>query len=273
MKRKLPTYNLRGTTFSVDVDNRKLIEASDNKNKIDFLDMIDYGTHYELQYHPEAKNRVTMFNDNHEQYELIKVPQMTALDPIGMSIKHNLPVAQVYGRMDVSFIVDHELLKKRLAGILPAIYLAGDRFNIEYNQRQLICEIGRSVIHLDQQQNDRKTEGYIIYYHKHSGEAVYTDLDHKLSPDVIPLIVPNLFDLDPVAGSREHYNSDVMLLRSYPLQMERHAEALSKEDLKQQLNWITEQNNPGYFNTAKINLNTKREKSTKKRRVKSRIAG
>lgn len=253
MKRKLPTYNLEGTTFIVDVDKEKLIEAANLKNVIDIGSLEDYGTHYEMRYDPKAKNRVTIFNENYDQCELVKLPQMTVLDAEGMSLKFNVILAKVQGRMDISFVIDHKMLEKRLAGDLPVIVLAGDRFIVHYKARQLRCEKGRSVINLDELQGDKNTNGYVCYYHKASGEAVYADLAHKLSPDVVPLKIPNLFALDPVAGSRHHYDSDVMLLGAYPLEMERIAIVLSKAELKEQLtsNWIKKQNSLGLISQVK----------------------
>lgn len=253
MKRKLPTYNLEGTSFIVDVDKEKLIEAANLKNVIDIGSLEDYGTHYEMRYDPKLKNRITILNDNYDQYKLVKLPQMTVLDAEGMSLKFNIALDKVKGRMDVSFIVDHKMLGRRLAGELPVIVLAGDRFVVHYKERLLRCEKGRSVINVDELQDDKYSNGYVCYYHKGSGEAVYADLSNKPSPDVVPLKIPNLFALDPVAGSQHHYNSDVMLMGAYPLEMERIALVLSKAELKEQLtsNWIKKQNSRGLISRVK----------------------
>lgn len=244
MKRKLPTYNLEGTTFIVDVEKEKLIEAANVRNVIDIGSLEDFGSHYEMRYDPKLKNRITILNENYHQCKLVKLPQMTALDAEGMSLKFGVSVAKVRSRMDISFVVDHKMLESRLAGILPVIVLNGDRFTVHYKERQLRCEQGRSIINIDDLQNDKKSNGYTCYYHKGSGEAVYADLSHKPSPDIVPLKIPKLMALDPVAGSRALYNSDVMLVRAYPVEIERIAIVLSKAELKEQLtnNWIKKQN-------------------------------
>ena len=105
-KRKLPVHTIEGTDFLVDIDKRSLIQVDDHNNTIDFIDLQDKGTHYEMLYDLRDKNSPPGIGPMDDQMIDVKIPPMVVLDPAGVADKYGLTVDELKGKADLDIMAD-----------------------------------------------------------------------------------------------------------------------------------------------------------------------
>lgn len=85
--RQLPTVNLDGTKFFVDIRLQEFRQANKVQNKIPFSELIEEDDHYILFYDTKKKNvfeGMALADDQVTNLKIISVPSLWDLDPIGM---------------------------------------------------------------------------------------------------------------------------------------------------------------------------------------------
>jgi hypothetical protein len=127
-ERKLPIYTIAGTEFIVDVEKEELRQADQPGNKISF-DEMDYRTsHYYFHYDADLKNLPVSLSAT---YEVIQVPNMTELDPLGMAQKYGMEPGQIVGKTDVEIVNHPDQIKMRETGKQPVLDIAGHPFFVD----------------------------------------------------------------------------------------------------------------------------------------------
>lgn len=221
-------YTIEGTAFTVDIDKQVLMQTDDQQNQISFITgMQDHGTHYRLLYDlNELRPAEDLFDQN--RVKMIDIPQMTTLDPLGMSEKYGIPVEKLQKLSDFEVIVDQKALASRKQNILPQIDIAGEQFVVDLRLHELRhAQHFFPVISLRSFELTSDGWNYEAFYEPLMKQVV--ELDPKLlefPPGVIKIKLPNEIGLDPV-GTAEIYGMDEKgLLRHYPIQKELKAEVI-----------------------------------------------
>ncbi len=83
-ERILPTHTILETTFIVDVEKDELRQRDRPDNVIPFSEMGYHELYYEFRYDLKSQNIAEAFTDG---TQLIHIPNLTELDPIGMAKK------------------------------------------------------------------------------------------------------------------------------------------------------------------------------------------
>ncbi|PSK90785.1 hypothetical protein [Taibaiella chishuiensis] len=110
MERTLPTYEIEGTTFIVDINAGEFIEQKNTTNRIPLEAMKYKGNHYDLSYDKVNKNVATGENNNDLVH--VKVPLLKDLDFLGMEQKYGFrPLAEndydyIYGFLTAGFALE-----------------------------------------------------------------------------------------------------------------------------------------------------------------------
>jgi hypothetical protein len=87
MIRKLPTVDIGGTSFFVDVRLDEFRETSNPHNRIPFAALWDKEDHYILLYDKQTKNVMAETPNENKMpphVERIRIPLLTELDPVGI---------------------------------------------------------------------------------------------------------------------------------------------------------------------------------------------
>ena len=137
MEREYPTYDIEGTTFLVDVFNKRLLEK-DGDARIYFNRMEDKGTHYEFDYDKSEKALVEdIWIGDVLDIINVRVPQMAALHPEGMCEKYGLTMEQIKGRSDFEIMKDHGPVAKNFALGYPRIAVADEPYYTDLRKTSL----------------------------------------------------------------------------------------------------------------------------------------
>lgn len=185
MERELPTINLNGTDFIVDVEKLELREKADPTHIITLDDMQDVGNGY--------------------VYDGIKIPEFLEIDPEGMSAKYN--VSDLTGKTDFDLIVDQEAFYNRFAkGIRPTVDIAGHIFHvyIEMDMLRSHDDFASRGIVFDEIENYFVEEEnvYIIPYNPQTHEFQELEEDDyeitEFPKDLIAVQFPFQTVLDPI---------------------------------------------------------------------------
>lgn len=233
MKRQLPTLDLAGTTFVVDVENLCLYQKDNPPNTISFFDMENRDTNYRFSYDVGRKNLLmSIWHQDGDEIRHFTIPPMIRLDPEGMALKYGTTVEEVRKMYDRELKCDERLLEKRLMGILPQIDIAGETFTIDWRLRELRLN-AEPTTHLSFDQmdfNDRGTE-YFCLYHKATHQIVQVDQNIVEFPKgVIALTIPGELRLDPVGVARQYGVGIQSIVDHYPIKEKLQAEVLSLEE-------------------------------------------
>lgn len=219
-------YLIEGTSFEVDVAQQLLRQTNDSNNIISFTrDMQDNGTFYELRYDLDGQCAQGQQSDQ-GLVKMIRVPQLTELDPEGMAVAYGKPMAAVLGKCDYEVIVDAELVERRHLGLLPVITIGDQRYTVDLRLKELrhLTDPRRSI---SLSRLDLSAEGdqYLFFYDL--GKRTLVELDPKLTefPEQVVLVkIPNEVGLDPVATAAAYGIDERQLLRRFPISAELQAQ-------------------------------------------------
>lgn len=140
MERELPTYHIQGTDFLVDVDKFELREKYDVHNIIPFALMKDSEAGYELGYCRQSKNIDYEWLINLVEPNTF-IPQLKDLDPLGMSIRYNLPLEEIKKMSDFQIMVDQDAFRQRVnENKLPTLDIQGNKFYVNIKGDKLISQ-------------------------------------------------------------------------------------------------------------------------------------
>ncbi|WP_222165926.1 hypothetical protein [Edaphocola aurantiacus] len=136
MKKTLPIYKIEGKLpFYVDVDLGLLRSVHDPAHFIEFGDMIDKGTHYEIDINMKT-GIADLYGVGGRGLVTAKIPPMVRLDPEGMAAKYNMKVRDLP-------VYDHELkmdpvwYNNRKLGALPTMKILGQLYFVNVRLGQL----------------------------------------------------------------------------------------------------------------------------------------
>jgi hypothetical protein len=221
-------YNIDGTSFTVDIDRQVLRQTSDQGNEISFINnMQDHGTHYRLLYDlVELRPAEDLFDGN--RIKVVDIPQLTTLDPEGMSARYSIPVEKLRTLNDFEVIVDQEALALRKAGILPQIDIAGEKFAVDLRLQELRhAQYFFPVISLKSLDLTNDGWHYEAFYEPLMKQTVAIDPKLLEIPQgIIKIKIPNEIGLDPVATAQIYGMDERALLRRYPIQKDLKAEVI-----------------------------------------------
>lgn len=218
MERRLPILDIEGTAFIVDVARQELREQDDPENVISFLEMTDHGTHYTLVYDPDTKNLPEFMGE----YLELKIPQMAALDPDGMSLAYGLSLMHTEVKTDFEIIVNQELVALREKGVLPVIEIAGHPFYVDIRMDSLRPKDDFSTTGIQFAEiEDCLTEDestYTVPYDPNTKEYVELDFNSitAIPEGLIIVEIPYQSQLDPIGYALKHDLDPKDLLRVYP---------------------------------------------------------
>lgn len=210
MKKILPTINIEGTGFIVDVLNEELREKANPANRLDIKNMLYVGDGYLFHYDTSTKNAATFgavsdfLNDKH--ILRIKIPNLTELDPAGMANRYGQTIENIKGKTDFELTIKpggpFDLRWNRK--ILPILNIAGYPFFVDIAAGRLRPkdDFKSKGIELEQirEYYDRCANAYIIPYNPKTHE--FQEIDHlsilELPKEIIVVKFPHLQELDRV---------------------------------------------------------------------------
>ena len=200
MSRKLPTYEIEGTTFIVDIDKKELREVDYPRNTLAFADMKQQGLFYVFLYDRSKRRVHHNYKEPNEHVVPVFIPQMARLDPEGMAQKYGKRVEEIAWKSDFEVMINQERLAERLNGKMPKVMIAGEPFIYDVNNHHLRLEANQKVrLNLNDWNSSKDGREYIGYYHLPSRKKYHIKSDIvELPKDVVMLKVPNEIKMDPV---------------------------------------------------------------------------
>lgn len=206
MERELPTINIEGTDFVVDVYKLELREKGNTNNKIPFEDMRDVGNGYSFDYSLKDKNLPNRFyNDS----ICVNIPELVLLDPIGMANKYNCSIDEIKGKSDFDLMVDQQAYDMRVnKGILPTLEIAGHTFYVDIRMDMLRPKddfLSKGIVfdQIDHYYSEERN-AYLIPYDpkKHEFRELDYDTMTSIPKDLIAVEFPFQRVLDPIGWNR-----------------------------------------------------------------------
>lgn len=208
MERELPTINIEGTDFVVDVSKLELREKADQKNIISFKDMQDVGDGYTFEYRPNDKNLPGRFDN---ESITVKIAEFVVLDPAGMAKKYSSSVDRIEGKSDFELMVDQQAFDMRVnKGILPTVDIAGHTFYVDIRMDMLRPKddfLSKGIVfdEIDHYFSEEKN-AYLIPYDPKKHEFRELEYDNLLGipKDLIAVEFPFQKELDPIGWNRHN---------------------------------------------------------------------
>lgn len=195
MERQLPTLEIEGTSFVVDVDSMVIIQKGVPENKIQFAEMDNEDTHYSMEFDPISRS-LADGGSTSEASKWVNIPRMTQLDPQGMANKYHVPVEGISDKMDFEVMLENPDLAMRMQGKLNRIEIEGHPFYVDFNMWSL------------RPHNDFSTLGI-------SMAPLYENEEYEFFPeDTIHLYKPDKHELfEPHWGSIKELPKDTVILK------------------------------------------------------------
>jgi hypothetical protein len=228
-KRALPTINIEGTEFLVDVNKLELSEKGNPKNTISIFYMRDLGDGYEFSYGLQEKNIPHLFSSNKKI--TVTIPELVNLDPEGMAAKYN--IADVTSKSDFDLMVDQEALRKRIRlGQLPTVDIAGHTFYADARIDMLrpkddFTTMGIYFSDINHYFDEEKN-CYIIPYNPKTHEFQELDYDTitEYPKELLAIEFPHEYTLDPVGWNRHNGFNETQNLKRTGLKLEFEAQTI-----------------------------------------------
>ncbi|SHK25588.1 hypothetical protein [Epilithonimonas mollis] len=226
-ERVLPTYEIKGTEFIVDVNQLELREKNNPKNVISIRDMDEKMVEgYDFWYSIKSKN-VTTFAE--KGANKIEIPDFVKLDPIGMAKKHNIPEDKILGMTDFNLMVNQEAFDKIANNYIhPTIDIAGHPFSVDLRNDRLLPKDdiwSRGIIFPEiKYYYSRKDDAYFIPYNTKTRTFQEVSLNVKEIPqDLIVVKIPHSSILDPITYYKGLHENKSDLLKKVGVHL--HTEA------------------------------------------------
>jgi len=199
-RQSLPTIEIMGTEFIVDVHQGQFREKANERNCFSLYDLEYKGTHYEMNYREKFKNP----HFAHSWECVIRIPQLIEIDPQAMAAKYGLSVKDLEGKTDFDLRVDKKIFHERFyRGKPPVIDIAGDRFFVDmrWDELRWVEDISKRILLRDHKED--AGDKYSFYYDKSTKEAISIDAAIIQSPErLVKVVLPDDYILDPLAESR-----------------------------------------------------------------------
>ncbi|ANF52998.1 hypothetical protein A0O34_21825 [Chryseobacterium glaciei] len=236
MERELPTVNIEGTEFLVDVNKLELREKDNPNNTISLFEMRDLGNHngYSFEYSLTEKNIPSSFISG--ETVTISLPELVTLDPEGMSEKYGVPLEMFATRSDFDLMVDQTALKERLSGLLPIVDIAGHPFYVDLRMDMLRPKddflSGGIVFSKIQDYYVDGKDKYFIPYNpkKHEFQEIDFNSVTEIPKDILVVSIPHESALDPIGYNRKHGFDELSNLKESNLKSHFRAGQVSWKD-------------------------------------------
>lgn len=92
MNRVLPTVDVAGTAFYVDVLREELRQQDNAENRISFNVFDQKGDGYTFLYDGKCKNVPEDPQEMEEHFQWVTLPALMELDPEGIALKYHIPL-------------------------------------------------------------------------------------------------------------------------------------------------------------------------------------
>ncbi|MBO9676376.1 MAG: hypothetical protein J7577_23240 [Sphingobacteriaceae bacterium] len=209
MERELPTINIEGAEFLVDVAKMELREKDNPENTISVFEMWDRndGTGYVVEF---VKTEKVSNGVLRGKTVTAKIPEMITLDPEGMSQKYGVPLELFATKTDFDIMVDQTSLKQRLSGLLPVVDIVGHPFYVDIRMGMLrpkddFMSQGIRFSEIENYYDDQKDMYWIPYNPKtHEFQEIDWETITEIPKDIIPVSFPHETILDPIGYNRIH---------------------------------------------------------------------
>lgn len=206
MKRELPTINIEGTDFVVDMNKVELREKDNSQNVISFFEMRDVGDGYVFEYSLKDKNLPGLFDN---ESTTVKLPDMVILDPIGMAQKYRVQPEAIKDKTDFDLMVDQKAFDMRVnKGMLPTVDIAGHTFYVDIRMDMLRPKddfLSRGIVfdEIDHYFSEERN-AYVVPYDPKKHEFRELDYDKIIEypTDLIAVQFPFQRELDPIGWNR-----------------------------------------------------------------------
>ncbi|MDX3916985.1 MAG: hypothetical protein QHC79_25815 [Pseudosphingobacterium sp.] len=237
MERELPTFDIEGTTFVVDVLRNELHERDNPINNISFSQLRDVPDGYLIEYNPQTRNVADPWDDETELISVV-LPQLTSLDPEGMAKKYGYSSTEdIQGKTDLEVLMGQEALKERLRGKLPTLDILGHTFYVDIfmnciRPKDDFTTLGINLQDLEDYL-DEETARYRFPYNpqKHQMERLDYYTITSIPKGIVPIEFPYEKELDPVGYARAHgFDLEEVLLEA-PMKAHSQAKVITWEDL------------------------------------------
>lgn len=224
MERELPTILIEGTEFIIDVNRLEFREKADERNILSLHLMKDIEGGYQFSYGLQSKNTPNIWTD--EKSVTVTIPELVELDPIGMSIKYNVPLEQLRGKTDFEVMVDQDAYDRRMKkDELPTIDIAGEIFHVVLDKDKLIPKADPFAHGIDIPSfgnPDHVLGDYTFAYDPIKREIV--ELDYlkilEIPKDLIAINLPYAFRLDPIGWNINLNRDPKWALKTIDFKME-----------------------------------------------------
>ncbi|WEK17902.1 MAG: hypothetical protein P0Y49_13950 [Candidatus Pedobacter colombiensis] len=221
MERQLPTIEIEGTTFLVDVAKKELRELGKDVNTISIFEMDDKVTHYEFEYDKVSKN--IPFPGYPDLID-IRIPQFVSLDPEGMAMVYNKTVAELENKTDFDIMVNQEVLEARLSGRLTTIEIEGHTFYVDLpmdciRPKDDFSTLGITFSELEEHRSPFE-ECYVFPYNPATFQIEQLDYDKitSIPKDIVLIEIPLEHKLDPVGFARKYEREQREFVRQNNIQ-------------------------------------------------------
>lgn len=211
MERELPTIDIKGTEFIVDVNKFELREKGDESNVIYGEDLHKYKNGYGLYYDTEYKNWPDDGPYKPDSVEYVRIPEFSKMDPEGMSLKSGRTLEEVNSMSDQDIMFDKTAFDLRVnKGMLPTIDIAGHVFYVDIRMDMLRPKddfLSNGIVFSEIRNYfnfDKST--YTISYNPKTHEFQQVDLRNikEFPKDLIAIEFPSERILDPIGYNRKH---------------------------------------------------------------------
>lgn len=234
----LPHYEVKGTTFLVDVDQNRFHEKENIFNSMYLFDMDILSDGYGFWYDKQAKN--VGYGDAEGDREVyIQIPFLTEIAPEEMARKYGKEVTEVIGKTDYEIMVDPLVLKDRKDhGILPQLHIKGHIFYPYIREDRLQPKDDFSTMGLSYDFMDRylypNARAYLIPYDPKKHEVREIDLDTvtEYPKDIIPVEIPLKHETDPFGYAIRHQLPIQEFLMEYPPKAHPQAKVFSWKETR-----------------------------------------
>lgn len=242
MERELPTVNIEGTDFFVDVIKNELKEKGNPQNRMNIKNMLYVGDGYRFQYDITINNFLpfgaSMALDNNNHSKEIKIPNLVEIDPIGMAKKYNQTIEEITEKTDFELTIkpgsplDLRWNKK----ILPTLDIAGHTFYVDLVMDKLRPKDDFKSKGIDlseiREYYDRYYQAYIIPYNPKTREFQEVGIRTitELPKEIIVIKFPHLSELDNVGWNIKYGFGPGHLIKEDTLQLHFKARTLPWEE-------------------------------------------
>lgn len=225
----LPIYTIDGSSFIVDVRNKRVCEQQCPKNEISILDMHYHDSCYLFSFDRIKKNiswkagptRLESNDDPKPRDLEIRMPHMTELDPKTMSILYGYPLREIQDKTDFEVMVNQQLFRQRQQRKMTSVNIWGKVYNLNLERKVFIPKIADmpelAVKDFLQNKLTLTITGYLDTQ-THTMLSPKTVREKNLGPSVVRVDLPQLDAIDPYGVAlAKGWNVKETLLK-YPLQ-------------------------------------------------------